>query len=73
MVDRNAFYETLLRDNLHQYPSLHLERLVHCSAEDMSEIPDESVDAVVATLVLCSITNVKQVLAEIKRVLAPVS
>lgn len=34
-------------------------------------IPDNSVDAVVSTLVLCSVTNQNRVLAEIRRVLKP--
>jgi ubiquinone/menaquinone biosynthesis C-methylase UbiE len=73
MVDRNTFYEPLLHDKLQQHPSLHLEQLLHCSAENMSDVPDGSIDAVVSTLVLCSVSDVKQVLSEVKRVLAPVS
>jgi ubiquinone/menaquinone biosynthesis C-methylase UbiE len=71
-VDKNPAFETLLRDNLKQYTSLQLERIVHCPAEDMHEVPDESVDAVVASLVLCSVSDVPRVLAEVRRVLAPV-
>ena len=35
------------------------------------DLADESMDAVVCTLVLCSVSNVKQVLKEIRRVLKP--
>lgn len=35
------------------------------------ELPDESVDAVLATLVLCSVRDVGAVLAEVRRVLRP--
>lgn len=72
MVDRNEFYEPLLKENLNKHPSLHLERLVQCSAENMKVVPDESVDVVVSTIVLCSIDNIPAVLSEIKRVLVPV-
>jgi ubiquinone/menaquinone biosynthesis C-methylase UbiE len=42
-------------------------------SEEAEHIPldDESVDAVVSTLVLCSVTNLQQALSEIKRVLKP--
>lgn len=72
MVDRNEFYEPLLKMNLNKHPSLHLERLVQCSAENMKMVPDSSVDVVVSTIVLCSIDNIPAVLSEIKRVLVPV-
>lgn len=40
------------------------------SAQDTS-LPDESVDAVVSTLVLCSVPDVMDTLAELRRVLRP--
>ncbi|KAF4528199.1 hypothetical protein B566_EDAN014024 [Ephemera danica] len=70
-VDKNAAFEPLLRDNLRLHTSLRLERIVHCNAEDMHEVADESVDAVVCSLVLCSVSDVPRVLAEVRRVLAP--
>ena len=39
----------------------------------MKMIESNSVDAVVMTLVLCSVDSIEQILQEIKRVLAPVS
>lgn len=39
----------------------------------MAEVADNSVDAVVMTLVLCSVENTEKILKEILRVLAPVS
>jgi ubiquinone/menaquinone biosynthesis C-methylase UbiE len=72
MVEPNEYYKPLLKNNLNKHPSLHLERLVQCSAENMKMVPDESVDAVVSTIVLCSIDNIPAVLTEIKRVLVPV-
>ncbi|XP_076321676.1 thiol S-methyltransferase TMT1B-like isoform X2 [Tachypleus tridentatus] len=40
-------------------------------AENMAEIPENSVDAVVSTCVLCSVMKIQDVLHEIKRVLVP--
>jgi len=73
MVDRNEFYDPLLKENLEKHPSLYLEKLINCSAENMKMVPKESVDVVVSTIVLCSIDNMSTVLSEIKRVLVPVS
>lgn len=42
-------------------------------AEDMSDVPDNSIDVVVSTLVLCSVRNLELTLKEVQRVLAPVS
>lgn len=55
-----------------QHPNVSLERYVVTGAEDMRDIPDNSVDAVVSTLVLCSCDKVQEVYGEICRVLVPV-
>ena len=47
--------------------------LVHAYARDLEMFEDSSFDAVIVTLVLCSIDDQKSVLAAIKRVLKPVS
>lgn len=39
----------------------------------MTAVPDNSVDVVVMTLVLCSVTDVGKIMQQILRVLAPVS
>jgi ubiquinone/menaquinone biosynthesis C-methylase UbiE len=44
--------------------------LRHAGAEGM-EVDNESVDLVVSTLVLCSVVDPEQVVAEVKRVLRP--
>lgn len=73
MVDCAAdFDEDQLLDNVKRYPRLFVERIVYSCAEDMCEITDQSVDAVVSTNVLCSVDDERKVLAEIHRVLAPV-
>ncbi len=45
-------------------------RVVDCEAENL-DFPDASFDTVVSTLVLCSVRDPQQVLAEIRRVLRP--
>jgi len=73
MVDCANDFEEKLLDNVKKYPRLFLERIVDSCAEDMCEITDQSVDAVVSTNVLCSMDDETKVLTEIFRILAPVS
>jgi ubiquinone/menaquinone biosynthesis C-methylase UbiE len=49
-----------------------MERFVVGFAEDMKDVPDNSVDIVVSTMVLCSVRSVEGALKEVHRVLAPV-
>ena len=81
-VDPNPHVEKLLRENLKKVcDRVHLKKFVAASAEDMSCTPgkpgveDNSVAAVVCTLVLCSLTDdqMTKTLLEVKRVLMPVS
>ena len=81
-VDCNPHVEKLLRDNLEKAGGrVNLKKFVVASAEDMSCAPgklgveDNSVAAVVCTLVLCSLTDEQttKTIKEVKRVLMPVS
>ncbi|XP_040063592.1 methyltransferase-like protein 7B [Ixodes scapularis] len=69
-LDPNAEFDYGLRKNLKKNPNVELERCVHEYAEDMRGVPDDHFDAVLMTFVLCSVTEVRKVLAECKRVLA---
>lgn len=73
MLDPNESFKPLLEKNLKAHPSLQMERFVLGKAEEMSAVSDESVDAVVCTLVLCSVDKIPAVLSEVRRVLVPVS
>jgi ubiquinone/menaquinone biosynthesis C-methylase UbiE len=73
MLDPNESFRPLLEKNLKAHPSLQMERFVLGKAEEMSAVSDESVDAVVCTLVLCSVDRIPAVLSEVRRVLVPVS
>lgn len=48
---------------------VHLE--LHDQVGERIDLPDESVDAVISSLVLCSVTDPAHVLAEIRRILRP--
>lgn len=69
---------TAMEPNPHMLPALREQAAAHelslhvltCSAERIP-LPDDSVDAVVSTLVLCTVADAAGVLAEIKRVLRP--
>ncbi len=53
--------------SLKQYSDI---ELLDCSAESIPR-PDASCDAIVSTLVLCSVKNLNQVLSELHRILKP--
>ena len=81
-VDSNPHVEELLMENLKKAGErVHLKKFMLASAEDMScslgkpGVEDNSVAAVVCTMVLCSLTDEQtmKTLAEVKRVLMPVS
>jgi len=74
IVDRNAYVCQFLQSDLgrRRLDHLHVEKVYVEHAENMNAVPTESVDAVVATRVLCSSRNVPRLLAQIQRVLAPV-
>lgn len=67
--DPNPYFRTYLFDNAEDFPEVKLERLVVSGGEKLVGTANESVDVVVTTLVLCSVTDVKAVLNEVKRVL----
>ena len=70
-VDPNKSFEQYLEKSAAKYPHLNCKyRLGH--AEDLSEISDSSVDAVVGTLVLCSVRDIDCSMKEIKRILKKV-
>lgn len=72
VLDPNEHMHTHLVHSKKYYPNIVLKECIVNSAEDMSQIKDHTVSVVVATLVLCSVESVEQVLKEIVRVLKPV-
>ena len=70
-VDPNPYMNYYLCHSKKYYPNVNLKDYIVGSAEDMRKIEDQSVSAVVSTLVLCSVECVEQSLKEIIRVLKP--
>lgn len=68
-IDPEGDIETILRENAAKYDSLVLKDFKAAGAEDMSHIDDDSVDAVVSTLVLCTVEDPVKVVSEVKRIL----
>ena len=74
-VDNNPYVQELLKANLEKVGDrVRLKKFVVASAEKL-DVADNSVAAVVCTLVLCSLTDreTRKILQEVKRVLMPVS
>ncbi|KAM3848187.1 thiol S-methyltransferase TMT1A-like [Vipera latastei] len=70
-VDYNLNFRNFLQVSMAQNKHLHFENFVVGSAENISSVPDDSVDVVVSTLVLCSVSNIHAVLKEVLWVLRP--
>ncbi|XP_035681358.1 methyltransferase-like protein 7A [Branchiostoma floridae] len=70
-VDPNPHFDQYLKENSDEYPEVKVTKFVVAGAEDMADVAEGSVDAVVCTLVLCSVHDVDAVLGEVKRVLKP--
>jgi len=73
-IDPNRYFEAILRNNVSQFPDIRASEFHFGRVEDMTDlVKTESVDAVVCTIVLCSVKDVVRGLQEILRVLKPVS
>ena len=72
-VEPNHNFESAFLANRNKYPQLEVKDLKIGYGEDLAAagIQDNSVDAVVVTLVLCSVQDQQKCLREIKRVLKP--
>jgi len=73
-VDPNGYCEPLVYDNVGRCPDVRVSRFHVGGAENLRELVEaDSVDAVVVTLVLCTVDDVVRSLQEIVRVLKPAS
>jgi ubiquinone/menaquinone biosynthesis C-methylase UbiE len=73
VVDRNMYIHAYLDSNPGLTSNVNIERVIVSCEDHLEAIPRSSVDAVVATFVLCSVTRINLILTEIKRILAPVN
>ena len=72
-LDPNPHMEWYLKSNCAKFPHIYLKQCVTGFAEEIKEVQENSVAAVVCTLTLCSVSDIAKVLQEVKRVLKPVS
>lgn len=72
-TDPNPNFQKYLKASMDENQQLTYDRFVVASGEDLGSVEDESVDAVVCTLVLCTVDSVPQTLREVQRILRPVS
>ncbi|XP_048856358.1 putative methyltransferase-like protein 7A [Brienomyrus brachyistius] len=70
-TDPNPHFKKYLQNSVASSDHLKFEKFVVASGEDLREVEDGSVDVVVCTLVLCTVKDTTQVLAEVRRVLRP--
>ncbi|KAL6111562.1 tmt1a [Pungitius sinensis] len=70
-TDPNRHFQKYLKASMGENDQLSYERFVVASGEDMGSIESDSVDAVVCTLVLCTVHNTPQTLREVRRMLRP--
>lgn len=70
-VEPNAFCKPYLEKNLEVFPNIKLSKYAINFAEDMKDIPSDSIECVISTIVLCSVEDQVRVLREIKRILKP--
>jgi ubiquinone/menaquinone biosynthesis C-methylase UbiE len=73
VIDRNMYIQSYLDSNPDLINNVCIEDVFVSSEWNLEPIPDNSVDAVVGTFILCSAARVNVVLSEIKRILVPVS
>ncbi|NXH38131.1 MET7A protein, partial [Dicaeum eximium] len=70
-TDINPSFQESLSSNMRKNQHLRFEPFVVAAAEDLGQVASGSVDAVVCTLVLCSVRSVGSALREVLRVLRP--
>ncbi|XP_008490477.1 methyltransferase-like protein 7A [Calypte anna] len=70
-TDINPNFQQFLSKNMAKNQHLHFEQFLVASGDDLHQVPSGSVDAVICTLVLCSVNNISGTLEEVLRVLRP--
>ncbi|XP_072104747.1 thiol S-methyltransferase TMT1A-like [Mobula birostris] len=70
-VDVNPNFKRFLQESDAENKHVKIEKFIQTSGEDMGLVASGSIDAVVCTLVLCSVQDIDLVLKEVMRVLKP--
>ncbi|KAK4309558.1 hypothetical protein Pmani_018821 [Petrolisthes manimaculis] len=71
VIDPNPHFVDYYNKNRANYPNIKSENVIVSTGEEMDMVVSDSVDMVVTTAVLCSVTDVTKVVNQIKRVLVP--
>lgn len=71
VADPNPYFEKYFSENKANFPNIKIETIIVAKGEDIDMVESNSVDVVVTTLVLCSVTDMPKVISQIKRVLVP--
>lgn len=71
VADPNPHFEQYFKDHKAKFPHIKCETVIIAKGEDIDMVRSESIDAVVTTLVLCSVDDIAKVVSQIKRVLVP--
>ncbi|KAG0718005.1 Methyltransferase-like protein 7A [Chionoecetes opilio] len=71
VADPNPYFEKYFIKNKSKFPNIKTETIIVAKGEDIDMVKSSSVDVVVTTLVLCSVTDVAKVVSQVKRVLVP--
>lgn len=70
-VDRTSTARSMFLRRQSQFEHIVLEQWLLIGGEDLAQVPDNHVDAVIATHVLCSVNDTRKLVSECRRVLAP--
>jgi ubiquinone/menaquinone biosynthesis C-methylase UbiE len=70
-VDPNPYWSEYLSENCAMNPHIHLDHFHVGYAENMKKVDSNSADAVVGSLVMCSVRSVDKSLSEVLRILKP--
>ncbi|NWH20212.1 MET7A protein, partial [Grus americana] len=70
-TDINPNFQQGLLRSMNKNQHVHYEQFLVAAGEDLRQVPSGSVDAVICTLVLCSVHSVNDTLKEVLRVLRP--
>ncbi|XP_068123456.1 thiol S-methyltransferase TMT1A-like [Hyperolius riggenbachi] len=70
-VDPNPNFKKFLSKSLAESEHIQFQEFVVAPGENMAQIKSGSMDVVICTLVLCSVRNIDEILAEAHRVLRP--
>ncbi|KAI1287229.1 Methyltransferase-like protein 7A [Halotydeus destructor] len=69
-LEIKEYLEKNVEQTREQYPNITFNQCIIGKAEDMKDVPDSSIDVIVATFVFCCIDNYQAAMREMYRVLA---